>query len=45
LLARHIAPLRLHVVTQEIGLGGVIRMADELLGGRVRGRVVVDVRN
>ncbi len=45
LLARHIAPLRLHVVSQEIGLGGTIRMADELLGGRVRGRVVVDVRN
>ena len=45
LLARHIAPLRLHVVSQEIGLGGVVRMADELLGGQVRGRVVVDVRN
>ncbi len=45
LLSRHIAPLRMHVVAREIGLGGVIRMADELLGGRVRGRVVVDVRN
>ena len=45
LLARHVAPLRMHVVTKEIGLSGVIRMAEELLGGRVRGRVVVDVRN
>lgn len=45
LLARHVAPLRMHVLAREIGLAETIRAAGELLEARVRGRIVVDVRN
>ncbi len=42
-LARDLDPGRLEAMTTEIGLGEVVAVAGELLAGRVRGRVVVDV--
>lgn len=44
LLARHISPLRMHVVAREIGLEEAIKTAPDLLDGQVRGRIVVNVR-
>lgn len=44
LLARHISPLRMHVLAREIGLGETIKAAADLLEGRVRGRLAVNVR-
>lgn len=42
-LARDLSPAALDQVTREIGLGEAIPAAAELLAGRVRGRLVVDV--
>ncbi|MEF8755102.1 MAG: MDR family oxidoreductase [Accumulibacter sp.] len=42
-LARDLDPGRLEAMTTEIGLGEAVAVAGELLAGRVRGRVVVDV--
>lgn len=42
-LARDLDPSRLEAMTTEIGLGEAVAVAGELLAGRVRGRVVVDV--
>ncbi len=43
-LATDLAPSLLESMTREIALGDSIAAAEELLGGRVRGRLVVDVR-
>jgi acrylyl-CoA reductase (NADPH) len=43
-LARDLAPAVLDSLTTEIPLGRAVDTATELLAGRVRGRVVVDVR-
>jgi acrylyl-CoA reductase (NADPH) len=45
MLATSIPPLRMYVMAREIGLGDVISAAPDLLAGRIRGRIVVDVRN
>jgi acrylyl-CoA reductase (NADPH) len=42
-LARDLDPALLEAITHEIGLGEAIATAGELLQGKVRGRVVVDV--
>jgi acrylyl-CoA reductase (NADPH) len=42
-LARDLEIARLDAITSEIGLADAIRVAGELLEGKVRGRVVVDV--
>ena len=42
-LARDLDPTKLDAMTREIGLSEVIVMGAELLEGKVRGRVVVDV--
>jgi acrylyl-CoA reductase (NADPH) len=42
-LARDLDPAKLEAITHEIGLGGAIAAAGELLAGKVRGRLVVDV--
>ncbi|MCL2344325.1 MAG: oxidoreductase [Desulfobulbus sp.] len=42
-LARDLDPARLEAMTHEIGLGEAIATAGEVLQGKVRGRVVVDV--
>jgi acrylyl-CoA reductase (NADPH) len=42
-LARDLTPARLDQVTRQIGLGEAIPAAADLLAGRVRGRLVVDV--
>lgn len=42
-LARDLEPAALELMTREIGLGEVIACASDILDGRVRGRVVVDV--
>jgi acrylyl-CoA reductase (NADPH) len=42
-LARDLDPAQLEAITHEIGLGDAIATAGELLQGKVRGRVVVDV--
>jgi acrylyl-CoA reductase (NADPH) len=42
-LARDLDPARLAPMTREIGLAEAIPVAADLLGGKVRGRVVVDV--
>ena len=42
-LACNIVPARLDSLTREIGLGQVIAAAGDLMAGRIRGRVVVDV--
>ena len=43
-LARDLAPSAIASLTSEVSLGGTIDAAAELLAGRIRGRVVVDVR-
>ena len=40
-LARDLDPARLDAITTEVPLDGAIEAASELLGGRVRGRIVV----
>ena len=42
-LARDLDPSRLDAITREIGIADVLQVAAELLEGKVRGRVVVDV--
>jgi len=42
-LGRDLDPTRLDAITREIGLGEAIAAAADLLDGKVRGRVVVDV--
>lgn len=42
-LARDLDPAKLEAITHEIPLSGAIAVAGELLEGKVRGRVVVDV--
>ena len=42
-LARDLDPARLDAMTREIGMADVLQVAAELLEGKVRGRVVVDV--
>ena len=42
-LAHDIDPARLESLTSEIGLEEAIAAANDLLAGKVRGRVVVDV--
>lgn len=42
-LARDLEPAKLEAITHEIGLGEAIAVAADLLAGKVRGRVVVDV--
>ncbi len=42
-LARDLDPARLAAITREIGLADAIRLAADVLAGKVRGRLVVDV--
>ena len=42
-LARDLDPALLDIIGAEIGLGDAIAVASDLLAGKVRGRVVVDV--
>jgi acrylyl-CoA reductase (NADPH) len=42
-LARELDPTKLDTMTREIGLAEAIPAANELLAGRIRGRLVVDV--
>jgi len=44
LLARDVDPAQLAAMTREIALGEAVAAAGELVAGRVRGRIVVDVR-
>jgi acrylyl-CoA reductase (NADPH) len=43
-LAADLAIDKLEAMTAEVGLGGVPKVAQDILAGRIRGRVVVDVR-
>ena len=43
LLARELDPRKLESMIEEIGLGQAIDRAPEVIGGRIRGRLVVDV--
>jgi acrylyl-CoA reductase (NADPH) len=43
-LATDLDPALLPMISREIGLSEVIDIAPQLLAGKVRGRVVVDVR-
>jgi acrylyl-CoA reductase (NADPH) len=43
-LASDLQPAALAAMTREIGLGEAIGAAGDLLAGKVRGRLVVDVR-
>ena len=43
LLAAHLPPARLAAITREITLAGAFDAARDILAGRVRGRIVVDV--
>lgn len=43
-LAADLAVDKLETMTAEVGLGGVPKVAQDILAGRIRGRVVVDVR-
>lgn len=43
-LAADLAIDKLETMTAEVGLGGVPQVAQDILAGRIRGRVVVDVR-
>ncbi len=43
LLSEHLPVARLATITREIPLGGAFDAARDILGGRVRGRIVVDV--
>ena len=42
-LARDLDPAQLDLISHEVGLSEVIRLAGELLAGHVRGRLIVDV--
>jgi acrylyl-CoA reductase (NADPH) len=42
-LAQDLDPAKLDAITQEIGLSQAIACAPDILGGKVRGRIVVDV--
>jgi acrylyl-CoA reductase (NADPH) len=42
-LARDLDVAKLALITQEVGLSEVLELAPKLLGGSVRGRVVVKV--
>ena len=42
-LATDLDPKRLDLITEEIGLEGAIAKAQDLMDGRVRGRVVVRI--
>jgi acrylyl-CoA reductase (NADPH) len=42
-LAKDLDAASLDVIATEIGLGGVVAAADDLMAGKVRGRIVVDV--
>jgi acrylyl-CoA reductase (NADPH) len=42
-LARDLDPAHLDLISHEVGLSEVIRLAGELLAGEVRGRLIVDV--
>ncbi|WP_332670413.1 acrylyl-CoA reductase (NADPH) [Aromatoleum sp.] len=42
-LARDLDPAHLDLISHEVGLADVIRLAGELLGGQVRGRLIVNV--
>ena len=42
-LGRDIAPARLDAITREIGLGEAIAAAGDLMAGKIRGRLVVNV--
>lgn len=42
-LARDLDPRHLDLISHEVGLADVIRLAGELLGGQVRGRLIVNV--
>ena len=44
-LATDLDPAKLDELTEEIALGGVLAAAEEILAGRVRGRLVVDVNH
>lgn len=43
-LASDLAVDKLETMTAEVGLGGVPQVAQDILAGRIRGRVVVDVK-
>jgi len=43
LLAEHLRPEQLSQMTREVPLAGAFDVARDILAGRVRGRVVVDV--
>ena len=43
-LARDLDPGKLEAITREIPLAGAIPAASDILAGKVRGRLVVDVR-
>jgi acrylyl-CoA reductase (NADPH) len=45
LLAAHLPPARLAAITREIPLAGAFDAARDILAGRVRGRIVVDVNH
>jgi acrylyl-CoA reductase (NADPH) len=42
-LVRDLDPAKLEAITDEIGLTDVVPMAERLMAGRVRGRIIVDV--
>jgi acrylyl-CoA reductase (NADPH) len=42
-LARDLDPALLDVIGAEIGLGGAVAAASDLLAGKIRGRIIVDV--
>ncbi len=42
-LARDLDPAMLDLIGHEIGLGGVLQSAADLIDGKVRGRIIVDV--
>jgi len=43
LLARELDPAKLESMTREIALGEALTVAPEVLAGKIRGRLVVDV--
>jgi acrylyl-CoA reductase (NADPH) len=42
-LARDLSPASIDAMVSQVGLPGTVDAAGDLLGGRVRGRLVVDV--
>ena len=44
-LNKHIKKLNLDLITTEVVLSDVFRVAQEILLGNIRGRIVVDVNN